>query len=95
MIFIESPIYDYSTLVNSIGIFLEIAGLFFTIGVVRRIVRGDFVSDDFVREDFATNGHSETKVVPNPNPRLFFTGISLVIAGLFGQFVAQGIRGGW
>jgi hypothetical protein len=38
------PIYDYGTLVNSISIFLEIAGFILTIGVVKKIVQGDFVS---------------------------------------------------
>jgi hypothetical protein len=61
ILFLESPIYDYSTLVNSISIFLEIIGFVFTIGVVRRIVRGDFVSD-----------HYEPQVVSNPNPRFYY-----------------------
>jgi hypothetical protein len=71
--------------VNSIGILLEIIGVVITIRVVKRIVE----------EDFATEDRTVTEVGPNPNPRINLTGIYLVIAGLAGQFVAQGIRGGW
>jgi len=79
------PIYDYGTLVNSISIFLEIAGFILTIGVVKKIVQGDFVS----------SFEEPKKTVSNPNAESYYVGIGLVIAGLIGQFVAQGIRGGW
>jgi hypothetical protein len=88
------PIYDYSTLVNSIGIILEIIGFFLTFRVVRRIVKGGFTKTGFTKTGF-TMDHTETKVVPNPNTRLLIIGIVLVTAGLIGQLVAQGIRGGW
>jgi hypothetical protein len=94
MVFFESPIYDYSTLVNSISIFLEIAGFFLTFSVVRKIVRGGFTRTGFTQTGFTTD-RSETKVVSNPNARIFLIGVGLVIAGLLGQFVAQGIRGSW
>lgn len=57
-------------------------------------MRGDFVTDAFVEQDFNTD-HSETKVVSNPNVRLFIIGIVLAVVGLACQLLAQGIRGGW
>lgn len=93
--FFESPITDYSRLVNSISILLEIIGVVLTIRVVKRILERDFVREDFNEEDFATEDRTVTEVGPNLNPRINLIGIYLVIAGLAGQLVAQGIRGGW
>lgn len=39
MIYFVSPLHDYSTLVNSIGIFLEIGGFVLTIKAVKDIQR--------------------------------------------------------
>jgi uncharacterized membrane protein len=86
--FFMFPIYDYSTLVNSIAIFLEIAGFIIILVTVKHMRRTR-------SSDMETGFDHLPNVVSNTNPRLYFVGIVLVIVGLAGQFVAQGIRGGW
>lgn len=45
--------------------------------------------------DYVTGFDHLPNVVSNTNPKLYYVGIVLVIVGLTGQFLAQGIRGGW
>jgi hypothetical protein len=82
------PIYDLSTLVNSISIISEIVGFIIILVTVKPIPRSK-------ESDFVTGFEHIRNVVTNTHAKLYYVGISLVIAGLIGQLVAQGIRGGW
>jgi uncharacterized membrane protein len=88
MIGIVSPIYDYGTLANSISIFLEIVGFILILITVKPIPRTHDSS-------FSTGLEHIGNVVTNTHAKLYYVGISFVIAGLAGQLLAQGIRGGW
>jgi hypothetical protein len=88
MIFFMFPIYDYSTLVNSASIFLEIVGFIIILVTVKPIPRKK-------ESDFVTGLEHIRNVISNTNAKFYNVGIGLVIAGLVGQLLAQGIRGSW
>jgi hypothetical protein len=60
--FVSFPIHDSTTLVNSIGIFLEIAGFVLTVVAVKDIRRTS-------SSDYHTGFDELPNIVSNTNPR--------------------------